>query len=91
MLMFFVQPRSQDTRATRSYLLFTIFPTADVLLVFIFFCENPLFLLYSVAWVDAVSNMCDNYLFLPFDGLPHAFLFVYELLINPLSIFLQNL
>ena len=36
-----------------------------ILLVFIFFCANP-FLLYSVAWVGAVSNMCNIFLFMVF-------------------------
>ena len=48
---------------------------------------QTLFLLYSVAWVSAVSNICDICLFLKFSGLPHAFSFVYKLLINHLAIF----
>ena len=53
--------------------------------IYILLCK--LFSLYSLSWVGAVSNMCDNCLFLIFSGLPHAISFVYELLINPFANF----
>ena len=52
---------------------------------YLYFSMQNLFKLYLVAWVDEISNMCDIYLFLVFDGLPHVFLFIYELLINTLA------
>ena len=75
-LMTFVQRRSQTRPVTCPYGIFTIFPTTDVLLVLIFCYANP-FLLYSVAWLGAVSNMCDIYLFMVFDGLPYVLSFAY--------------
>ena len=67
--MIFAQTGSQATQATRLYDFFRIWPTADVLWVFIFFCKNPLFPLYSVVRVGSVSNMCDNFHFLSFSGI----------------------
>ena len=56
--------------------------------MYIFLCKY--FLLYSVAEVDAVSNMCDICLLMVFYGLPHAFSIIYELLINTLANFSEN-
>ena len=75
----FAQPRSRATRAACAYAFLTIWPTTDILLVFIFCCANLFLKLYSVAWVGAISNMCGICLFMVFDGLPHVFSFVYEL------------
>ena len=58
---------------------------ADVLLEFIFFCENPFSSSFSVAWVGAVSNMFDICLFIVFSVLPRVFSFVCELLIDALA------
>ena len=57
---------------------------------YLYFSVKIPFLLYSIAWVGAVSNMCDNCLFLAFAGLPSVFLFIYELLINALPNFFQK-
>ena len=66
---------------------FDFFPKEDVLLVLL--CK-PIFSLYSVLWVGAVSTMCDICLFLVFDGLPHVFSCVYELLINDFTNYFQK-
>ena len=56
-----------------------------------FAVQTHYFSLYLVAWVGAVSNKWDNCLFLTFTGLPHAFSFVYESLMNPLDFFSSNI
>ena len=61
--MIFAHPGSEATKSTRPYTLLNFWPMTDVLLVFIFFCAI-IFLFYSVAWLGAVSNMCDVCLFL---------------------------
>ena len=45
--MLLAHPRSQATRATRSYAFFTIWPTTDGLLVFIICCEKLFFIVFS--------------------------------------------
>ena len=84
-LRVFAHPCYQAAWETCSYSLFTIWPTKDVLFVFIFFSASPVLLLYSVGWVGAVSNMCDICLFLVFDGLTHIFSLINEFLINNLA------
>ena len=64
---------------------------------FLQFCKNQMYcwyicfdvqillLLYSVAWVGAVSNMCDICLYLLFSGIPDDFSLKCEFLINSLD------
>ena len=51
---------------------------------------KPFLLLYLVACVGAVSNICDTCLFLKCTGLPHVLSFVYELLIDALALCFEN-
>ena len=86
--LLFAQSRSQAKRETCLCAIFNIWPTIDLLLVLIFMLWKRFFTLYSVAWVVEVSNICDIFLFLVFDGLPHVFSFIYEVLINTFAFFL---
>ena len=88
-VVLFSQPRSQATRATRLYA-FSFFGQRQIYCWYLYFDVQTPYLLYSVAWVGAISNMCDHCRFLTFAGIPHALSFVYELLINPLANFFKN-
>ena len=49
---------------------------------YLYFSVKTIFSFYLVAWVGAVSNVRDNFLFMKFPGLLHVFSLVYELLFN---------
>ena len=68
---------------------FYVWPTADVLLVFIFLVQT-LFLSYSVSWVVEFSNMCDIFLFIVLSGPPHVFSLIKDFWINTLAKFSKN-
>ena len=84
-----MQPCSQDTQATRQYEFLKFFQLY-IHCWYLYFSVKTFFIFYSLSWAGAVSNMWDIFFSLVFDGIPHVFSFIYELLINALAIFFQK-
>ena len=85
----FVNPCYQATQATRLYVIFTIWPTTDVLFVLICFYANTFYILFSSMGRCSIQYVW-YFLFLVFDGLPNILSFIYELLINTSTNFFEN-